>query len=153
MSSRFEILEFDKAYNDSLIIFLQECLPESGRNLELNGRHKMYCNIKNYFEYFWCLFDGKNIIGTVALKRLDEEKCELKSLYLFQKYHNRGLGHRLLKIAISKAQENGYREIYLDTLSTSKKAISLYKKMGFIITERYNSNNIADAFMVLKLDV
>lgn len=152
MSSRFEILEFDEAYNDILIIFLQECLPESGRNLELNGRHKMYCNIKNYFEYFWCLFDGKNIIGTVALKRLDEKKCELKSLYLFQKYHHRGLGCRLLKTA-SKAKENGYKEMFLDTLSTSKKAISLYKKTGFIITERYNSNNTADVFMVLKLDV
>ena len=42
--------------------------------------------------------------------------------------------------------------MYLDTLSTSKKAISLYKQIGFTITKRYNSNNIADVFMVLKLD-
>ena len=43
---------------------------------ELTGRHKMYCNINDSFEDFWCLFDDENIIGTVALKRLDApERC------------------------------------------------------------------------------
>lgn len=142
---------FDKTYIDRLIAFLQECLPQSGRKLELDGRHKMYCNIDTYFESFWCLFDEENIIGTVALKKLDEEKCELKSLYLLQKYHGNGLGKCLLKTAILKAKKDGYKEMYLDTLSTSKEAISLYNKMQFVITERYNSNDIADIFMVLRL--
>jgi ribosomal protein S18 acetylase RimI-like enzyme len=57
-----------------------------------------------------------------------------------------------LKNAILKAKQEGYKEMYLDTLSSSKKAISLYEKMGFVRTERYNANNIADVFMVLKLD-
>lgn len=146
------IKKFDKGYNDKLILFLQECFPQSGRKLELDGRHRMYSNIDAFFENFWCLFDENDIIGTVALKKLDEEKCELKSLYLLQKYQGKGLGFRLLKTAILKAQKKGYKEMYLDTLSTSKKAISLYKQIGFTITKRYNSNNIADVFMVLKLD-
>ena len=45
----------------------------------------MYCNINDSFEDFWCLFDDENIIGTVALKRLDARRCELKSLYLLEK--------------------------------------------------------------------
>ena len=146
------IKKFDKDYNDKLILFLQECFPQSGRKLELDGRHRMYSNIDAFFENFWCLFDENDIIGTVALKKLDEEKCELKSLYLLQKYQGKGLGFRLLKTAILKAQKKGYKEMYLDTLSTSKKAISLYKQIGFTITKRYKSNNIADVFMVLKLD-
>ena len=80
------IKKFDKDYNDKLILFLQECFPQSGRKLELDGRHRMYSNIDAFFENFWCLFDENDIIGTVALKKLDEEKCELKSLYLLQKY-------------------------------------------------------------------
>lgn len=146
------IKKFDKDYNDKLILFLQECFPQSGRKLELDGRHRMYSNIDAFFENFWCLFDENDIIGTVALKKLDEEKCELKSLYLLQKHQGKGLGFRLLKTAILKAQKKGYKKMYLDTLSTSKKAISLYKQIGFTITKRYNSNNIADVFMVLKLD-
>ena len=71
----FEIQKYKKEYDDSLLIFLRTCLPESGRRLELHGRHKMYGNIEAFFEDFWCLLDGENIIGTVALKRLDEDKC------------------------------------------------------------------------------
>ena len=42
--------------------------------------------------------------------------------------------------------------MYLDTLSTSREAVSLYKKMGFVMTKRYNSNTEANVFMVLYLD-
>ena len=124
----FIIKKYQKQYNDYLLQFLKVCLPQSGRNLELDGRHKMYDNIEGFFEYFWCLFDGKAIIGTVALKRLNDEHCELKSLYLLKQYHKKGLGYQLLKTAILKAQQDGYKEMYLDTLSSSKKAISLYEK-------------------------
>lgn len=147
----FIIKKYQKQYNDYLLQFLKVCLPQSGRNLELDGRHKMYDNIERFFEYFWCLFDGKDIIGTVALKRLNDEHCELKSLYLLEQYHKKGLGYQLLKTAILKAQQDGYKEMYLDTLSSSKKAISLYEKRGFVKTERYNINYTADIFMVLKL--
>ena len=148
----FTIKEYSRQYNNCLLQFLERCLPQSGRNLELNGRHQMYCNINEFFEYFWCLFYGKDMIGTVALKRLNDEHCELKSLYLFEQYHKKGLGYQLLKTAILKAQQDGYKKMYLDTLSSSKKAICLYEKMGFVKTERYNTNYTADIFMVLKLD-
>lgn len=42
--------------------------------------------------------------------------------------------------------------MYLDTLSTSKEAIRLYKKIGFVDTKRYNENKIADVFMELTFD-
>ncbi len=148
----FTIKEYNSEYNNCLLHFLEICLPQSGRSLELTGRHKMYCNIDEFFEYFWCLFDGKDIIGTVALKKLNDERCELKSLYLLEQYHKKGLGCGLLKTAILKARQDGYKEMYLDTLSSSTKAVSLYEKMGFVRTERYNTNDKADIFMVLKFD-
>lgn len=145
------IEEFQETYNADMIQFLQECLPQSGRKLELDGRHKMYQDIKHYFQYFWCMFAGEKIIGTVALKRLQDKECELKSLYLLEEYHGRGLGDMLLQKAISQAKTDGYRIMRLDTLSSSKRAISLYKKAGFTETERYNENNVADVFMKLFL--
>lgn len=147
----FTIKKYHRQYEELLIQFLEVCLPQSGRRLELNGHHKMYCDIDNNFEYFWCLFDGKEMIGTVALKKMNKEQCELKSLYLLEQYHKKGLGYQLLKTAILKAQEDGYKQMYLDTLSSSKKAIRLYEKMGFVRTERYNGNYKADIFMVLKI--
>ena len=94
------IKNYKKQHHDDLLQFLEVCLPQSGRRFELDGRHKMYDKIEEYFEVFWCLFDEEHIIGTVALKRLSDERCELKALYLLQQYHKNGLGYRLLKTAI-----------------------------------------------------
>lgn len=146
------IKNYKKQYHDDLLQFLKVCLPQSGRRLDLNGHHKMYHEIEEYFMAFWCLFDKEQIIGTVALKRLSDENCELKALYLLEQYHKNGLGYRLLKTAIEKARQNGYKKMYLDTLSTSRNAIALYEKAGFVRTQRYNANDTADVFMELKLD-
>ena len=147
----FYVQRFQKKYSKSVIRFLKQCLPESGRILDLDGRHKIYGDIDRYFECFWLLFDKKMIVGTVALKKIDNIRCELKALYLLENFQGTGLGRMLLETSINEAKEQGYCELFLDTLSTSKKAIRLYKKAGFIMTERYNENEFADVFMVLKL--
>ena len=147
----FMIRKYEAQYQNRLFQFLEICLPQSGRKFEPNGRHKMYNNVPGYFENFWCLFDGEDMIGTAALKKLDSGRCELKALYLLEKYHKKGLGRRLLNTAIQKAQQDGYEEMYLDTLSSSKKAIRLYEQTGFVKTERYNDNYMAEIFMILKL--
>ena len=131
-----------------MIDFLRQCLPESGRVLDINGRHQFYRNIENCLEAFWCLFDGDEVIGTVGVKKLDEKSCELKSLYLYERYHGKGYGRNLITKALEFAKESGYEEMYLDSLSTSKKALALYRKVGFLETERYNQNERSDVFMV-----
>ncbi len=142
---------YNKKYENILIEFLQQCLPESGRILDLSGRHEFYQDIENYFSAFWCMFDNDRIVGTVAVKELDKKRCELKSLYLLESYHGKGLGQCLLRKAVDFAKESGYEKIYLDSLSTSKKALALYYKAGFVQTEQYNQNEFADIFMVLDL--
>lgn len=145
------IEKYDKKYDKLVLDFLQQCLPESHRVLELDGHHRCYRDIENYFKAFWCMFDEGRVIGTVAVKELGDKKIELKSLYLLESYHGVGLGYRLLMQALDFAKQFGYEEMYLDSLSTSKKALDLYGKVGFVPTERYNQNQTADVFMVLKL--
>ena len=148
----FILKEYDKEYQIDLIKFLNKCLPESGRVFNIKSRHKVYEDIDNNFEYFVCLFNNKMIIGTVGLKRLNNEDCELKSLYIYKDYYGKGHGLKLLTGAINKAKSLGYKKMFLDTLSKSTNAISLYKKVGFTVTKRYNDNEFADIFMVLDLN-
>ena len=95
---------------------------------------------------------SSRIRETAGFKRLDEGRCELKSLYLYERYQGSGLGRKLLEPVILEARRADYSEMYLDTLSSSKRALALYEKAGFVLTERYNENRAADIFMVLKLD-
>ena len=145
------IQKFNDQYTEKLISFLRRCLPESGRKLDLDQKHKSYLDVQYCFDAFWIMLDGEEIIGTAALKRMDERRCELKSLYLYERFQGRGLGRMLLKTVIEEAARSGYREMYLDTLSTSARALIMYEKAGFVRTERYNENYDADIFMVLKL--
>ena len=142
---------YEQHFDAALLSFLEQCLPESGRALELAGRHSFYLAIPQYFRAFWCMSDGETIIGTSAVKELNPEDCELKSLYLLEKYHYRGLGRALLQTAIDYAKKAGYQKMYLDSLSTSTDALVLYRKMGFRDTASYNNNPHADVFMVLEL--
>ena len=141
MNEAFIIEAFDKKYEGSVIPFLEKCLPQSGRTLDLEERHSLYLDIEKNFAYFWCMFDrstGKNkLIGTIV--------------YLLEKYHGRGLGYMMLQTAVSKAREAGYSAMYLDTMSSSRKAIALYEKAGFIMTDRYNESPFTDVFMVMPI--
>ena len=147
----YPIQKFNDQYTEKVISFLRCCLPESGRKLDLDQKHKSYLDVQHCFDAFWIMLDGEEIIGTAVLKRMDECRCELKSLYLYERFQGRGLGRMLLKTVIEEAVRSGYREMYLDTLSTSARALILYEKVGFVRTERYNENYDADIFMVLKL--
>ena len=97
------------------------------------------------------MFDGERLIGTAAVKKLTSDSCELKSLYLLEKYHGKGLGRTLLQTAVTFARNADYQKMYLDSLSTSTNALALYRKMGFQDTARYNDNPHSDVFMVLDL--
>lgn len=66
-----EIVGYRPEYYHKLICFLEKCLPESGRALDISGSHKAYSDVDKYYSKFWCLFDNENIIGAVAVKELN----------------------------------------------------------------------------------
>lgn len=151
-NTMYKIIVFHENLQDKVIDFFYYCLPESGRKFDPKGRHKSLTEIKNTYDIFWCLKYNNEIIGTVAVNSLSKDKCELKSLYLLNKFQRKGLGQKLLNIAFEYATRNSYKEMYLDTLKSSTGAIGLYKKNGFIYTERYNDNMVAEVFMKKILD-
>ena len=66
------------------------------------------------------------MIGTAALKKLDSGRCELKALYLLEKYHKKGLGRRLFKLKTpgwNKAEEN--RSTDMQNFSTIQYILSM----------------------------
>lgn len=147
-----------KVYNQmdsaDLLSFFKECLPESGRNFEPDTAHASLLHVEKNYEYFICLKEQENgqIIGTCALKRIDERKCELKCVYLYKKYHGLGLGTMMCQKVINRAKDMGYNEMYLDTISeTSGRAIKMYQRLGFVMIEKYHETARSDVFMRLIL--
>src|SRR5215216_2573229 len=75
-------------------------LEEAIAYFESQGRLKDMDDIqKNYFEnggVFLAITDANQIIGIGAIKRLEDEVCELKRLWLLFEYQGKGLGYRLM---------------------------------------------------------
>ncbi|MBP0968035.1 MAG: GNAT family N-acetyltransferase [Oscillospiraceae bacterium] len=151
MELSFTPVPYRAEYETRLLGFLERCLPESGRVLDLSGRHSFYLHIADSFAAFWCMFDREQIIGTVAVREMNAQDCELKSLYLLEKYHGNGYGRALLETALQYAAQAGFRTMYLDSLSTSAEALRLYRKAGFTDTAPYHESVRADVFMMRPL--
>ncbi|CDI02296.1 GCN5-related N-acetyltransferase [Candidatus Competibacter denitrificans Run_A_D11] len=90
--------------------------------------------------------------GCIALRPLAKNNGELKRLYVRPAFRGLGIGQCLVKTLIDRAKEKGYEKIFLDTVGEMQKAQALYEAFGFVDTQPYYYNPIADArFMVRSL--
>lgn len=148
----YEIKECNNSNRTAILSFMERCLPESGRVFELDGRHYAYKDIEKNFLKFWCMYDGDDIIGTVAIRDIGQRRGEIKSLYLLNDYQGKGFGRKLFDLALTEVKRAGFNEVYLDTIrANSKRALDMYKKAGFVEIEKYNDNPVADVFMKLVI--
>jgi len=97
---------------------------------------------KNYFEnggIFLIMMDEDQIICTGAVRKLEDDICELKRLWLLTEYHGQGLGYRMLKELLAFARENGYQRIWLETDRIAQsRALEFYKRLGFYEIPSYS---------------
>lgn len=79
--------------------------------------------------------------GCVAVRPLDDKRCEMKRLYVRPEFQGTGLGRRLAERAIDFARSRGYRSMVLDTLPAMREARALYQKLGFKPCAPYYDNS------------
>jgi GNAT superfamily N-acetyltransferase len=98
-------------------------------------------------------YSDEELAGCIALRRLSEDTCEMKRLFLRPGFHGRGLGRTLAQKIIDEARAMGYARMCLDTIpGKMDKAISLYRSLGFREISPYYDSPVAGAkFMELSL--
>ena len=91
-------------------------------------------------------------VGCVGLRKLNDEVCEMKRLYVREQFRSLGIGRALVEAVIEKARKIDYNYMRLDTVPSMEVASALYASVGFKNTGAYRYNPIEEAvFMELKL--
>ena len=99
------------------------------------GRQRaMFCDKFSTTDHFWILLDEESV-GAIRLKELPG-LLEIRSLEIYPRYHNQGIGTALIKHLIQRAH---YEKINLFLRAFQiNPAINLFMRMGFKI---YDEND------------
>lgn len=92
------------------------------------------------------------LAGCVALRQIDETRCEIKRLYVRMVFRGCGIGGMLVDQVIADARAEGYQHILLDTYPFLKRAVAMYHRRGFHEIEKYLESPI-DSTIYMQLDL
>ncbi len=67
---------------------------------------------------------------------LDNDRFLLDGISVAAEARSQGLGAALLSAICAEAQARGYDQVRLDVIDTNWRAVALYKRLGFVVTNR-----------------
>lgn len=97
-------------------------------------------------------FDGDEAAGCGAVRRLENDVCEMKRLYVRPEHQGKSIGAMLARMLIEQAREASYARMRLDTMPSMVRAIGMYRSLGFREIAAYRFNPVPGAlFFELRL--
>lgn len=149
-------IQLDDLTGPEIAALLQEHLndmnavspPESKHALDLTG-------LKAKDISFWTLWQQQQLAGCVALKQLNAQQGEIKSMRSASAFRTQGIGKVLLQHVINEAKSRGYQQLYLETgaMEYFVPARSLYRSFGFKACEPFAGykQDPNSVFMLLRI--
>lgn len=106
--------------------------PESVHALNLDGLKKPEIT-------FWSIWEEGELAGCGAIKELDKEHGEIKSMRTASSHLRKGVARHMLVHIIDEAKRRGYRRLSLETGSMDAflPARRLYESLGFEYCEPF----------------
>jgi putative acetyltransferase len=122
--------------------------PESKHALDLDGLRRPEVT-------FWTVWDNDELVGCGALKELDAQHAEIKSMRMRASHKQRGVASMLLDHIIEVAKARRYRRLSLETGAKPffEPARRLYAKFGFEICPPFSDyrEDANSVFMTKKI--
>jgi RimJ/RimL family protein N-acetyltransferase len=131
------LTEFFRRLSPEIFVFWNR-LGFSVRELMRNNMAEIICALEPRKERgFICLDNNKKVIGYSHLRFFPEKKTKRQSaslgIVVLEEFQNRGIGTKMMRYMHSWAKQKGITKIWLHVYTKNKKAIRLYKKLGYQI--------------------
>lgn len=106
--------------------------PESVHALDLDGLRRPEIT-------FWTVWEGGHLLGCGALKALDAQHGEIKSMRTSERHLRKGVAKHMLGHILEEARKRGCRRVSLETGSADAfaPARALYASFGFTYCEPF----------------
>ena len=134
---------------------LKDYLTELGRDLSFQNVAAEFYDLKSKYlppngRLLCAQTDNGEIVGCVAYHKHNDQRCEMKRLYVKPDYRKNNAGSFLVDEIIELARQDGYSEMVLYTIKPLQSAIRIYQKVGFMETEPYYNNPMDDVIYLRK---
>lgn len=138
-----QVIRLSQEYAEWMLIEVGKRYPEIDKG-EMASEHE-YDDLRKKFPgehvpprggLFVARIDDKPA-GSIAFGPLDEETCEVRTLYVLPTSRGAGVGKKLVETVLNAAREAGYKRARLDTLPFMESALKLYRSFGFYDIEPY----------------
>lgn len=104
---------------------------------------------------FWSIWEGDELLGCGALKELEANCGEIKSMRTATAHRAKGVASRMLEHIMAEATRRAYDCLYLETGSKPEflAAHTLYQKYGFSYCGPFGDykDDLNSVFMIKKL--
>jgi putative acetyltransferase len=122
--------------------------PESVNAFDLSGLRAVDVSV-------YTAWRADKLLGMAALRELDADTGEIKSMRTDPAHLREGVAKALLDHMLSVANERGYRRLSLETGSGEafEPALALYRKYGFVSGEAFGGYEATPFNQFLHLDL
>lgn len=118
--------------------------------------------VTNQNSEFYFAENGLKVVGYLKLNTgasqtelCDDDALEIERIYVLKQFHGKGVGRLLYRLAVERAQELGLNYVWLGVWEENQKAISFYKKNGFVAFDKHifklGDDEQTDIMMKLEL--
>ncbi len=156
----YELLPFRKEQEEALIALVEKCYAEYGQKIELDTLDADLLRIDEAYpaprSFFGVLLDKGKLVGSVAVKSKDDNKVELKRLFVDPARRKQGLGKKLSLWAFDWARERRWRAMTIWSDVLYETAHRLYRGLGAEETGQRRVlggvNNVEELCFEMRLD-
>ena len=133
----YKLVKASKKDIPRLIKYKKDIIYMYSKDLAEDERNKIdeyvITSANEMFEDYYNIIIDDKIIGSILLKDMLQGKL-IDEIYIEKEFRNNGIGTDIIRKMLEKN-----RNIYLWVYKENKKAISLYKRLGFIIVDETDS--------------
>ena len=133
----YKLVKASKKDIPRLIKYKKDIIYMYSKDLVEDERNKIdeyvITSANEMFEDYYNIIIDDKIIGSILLKDMPQGKL-IDEIYIEKEFRNTGIGTDIIRKMLEKN-----RNIYLWVYKENEKAVSLYKRLGFIIVDETDS--------------